>query len=106
MDTEKNTPTWLDKTTGAVDFAKLIDADDGMSPLISDLQHSLHHLLADLEFGLNANRGKCEDGRITLTFQRDGIDATLWMAGIAWDRVKDLSRLLDAAQQAIDEVIA
>lgn len=103
MDTEKNTPSWLNKATGAIDVAALIDANDGMFSVAKDLQHSLHHLMSDLESSFDFDRGRVAGNEVTLRFQKDGIDAALWLAAMAWSRAKDLVEIIEAVQQTLDE---
>lgn len=103
MDIEKNKPTWLDNATGAINVEKLIEGADGISGMVDDLQHSLHHLVSNLEFAFNLKRAKVDGDTVTLNFQKDNIEASLWLVGLAWGRAKDLSIVLEAAQQAIDE---
>lgn len=103
MDTDKTTPSWLNKATGAIDVEKLMDANDGMFSVAKDLQHSLHHLMSDLEFSFDFNRGKVDGNEVTLRFQKDGIDAALWLAAMAWNRAKDLVDIIEAVQNANDE---
>jgi hypothetical protein len=42
---------------------------------------------------------------ITLSFQRSGIDVTLWLAGEAWNRATDLAEKLEARVAELNHAV-
>lgn len=59
---------------------------------LTALVHELHFLLGDLERGLDIRRGEpARDDAVSLIFPHDRIDATLWLAGSAWERASKLA---------------
>lgn len=75
-------------------------AMDDMGGQAVALKHMLSFLTEDLERSLNEKRGKVEGELVTLRFQREGLDATLWLASEIWRRVVDLTEAVDAAGRA------
>lgn len=62
---------------------------------VLDALRMMHFLNWDLETSLRADRGRTDKfGTITLMFQPDGIDATLWLSDRIWNTLKDLSEVL------------
>lgn len=103
MDMDKTTPSWLNNATGAIAVGTLMDANDGMFSAAMDLQRALYLLMSDLEDSFAFDRGKIDGNTVTLKFQKDGIDAALWLAAMAWGRAKDLVEIIEAVQHAVDE---
>ncbi|MEQ8446933.1 MAG: hypothetical protein RIB57_13695 [Pelagibacterium sp.] len=63
--------------------------------------HLMHFLMADLEFCFDRNRATIDGNTVTLKFQRDSIDATLWLAGEASAAAREAQAL---STKALDEV--
>jgi hypothetical protein len=103
MDTAKNTPSWMHEATGLIDVKAFIDGHDGINPLARRLKHVALLLANDLDDGFDTRRGSVNGTNVTLTFQADGIEATLWLLGEAYNAAQDLAALIDTAQAAIDE---
>jgi hypothetical protein len=59
------------------------------------LRRELHLLMHDLESGLDEDRGSVDGENVTLSFNQEGIDATVWLAGQAWKRASQLAQQLD-----------
>lgn len=87
-----------------IDWSEVIDGNDGLYSKTVNLAHMLHFLMGKLEFSFDHERGRSSgtSGGIDLTFQRDGIDATLWLTGQAWSEAKDLVDAIEALQQKMD----
>ncbi len=64
----------------------------------------LHLLLGDLESGLDETRGRIDRNSVTLMFQRNGIDATMWLVGEVWNRSVDLRDYLDELERIADSI--
>lgn len=89
----------------AIDWPTVIDGRDGLYDKATKLRHMLHFLDADLEFAFDPARGRPhspEGAGIAFTFQRDGIDATKWLAGSAWLIAGELVELIEGLQHQID----
>lgn len=69
----------------------------------SDLLEAMHLaklLVYNLEYGLDADRGKTSGGTVTLCFQQDSIDRTLWLASRVSSALDDLDdRMVDRINQ-------
>ncbi len=103
MDTAKTTPSWLDEATSQIDVAGFLDGHDGIRPLARRLKLTTLLLAGDLEFGFDSNRADVDGTGLTLKFQADGIEATLWLMAEAYNAAQDLAALIDTANAAIDE---
>lgn len=67
------------------------------------LRRELHLLMHDLERGLDENRGRVIGENVTLCFTQEGLDATVWLAGQAWERASKLAQQLDGLVAAAPE---
>lgn len=66
--------------------------------------HQLRYLGDDMEDGFDFRRGKpCGANGITLGFQKDGIDAKLWLVAEAWKNASNLRDRLDSLKVAFDK---
>jgi transcription elongation factor len=91
-----------------IDWAEVLNGvargGAGLVEASSTLVHQLHYLLGDLESGLDLGRARAIDGdTVTLMFQKDGIEATLWLLSEAWRTAKNMQEALKALQDQMDE---
>lgn len=62
-----------------------------------------HFQMRDIEMQLDVQRARrADDGMVTISFQTDGIDATLWLMAEVWSQARDLEKLLDGVQDMAD----
>jgi hypothetical protein len=91
--------------TPPVDWSLVFDGCPGQSGLVDysgTLAHQLYLLMADLESALDVDRAVVKGSNVTLMFQRDGIEATLWLVSQAWRTAQDLRELIENTQRNID----
>jgi len=85
---------------------KMLDRwmEDATSKTVA-LCHLTAFLMTDLEGGLDEKRARRVEGdTITLSFDRDNIDATLWLMSEVWGRARDIEELLGRLHAAIADV--
>ena len=84
------------------EFLDLIDTAVGEA---RDIHNALYLLMSDLDVGFSEKRARViDDDAINLTFQKRGIDATMWLTGEAWNKAADHVARMDSILARLGEV--
>jgi hypothetical protein len=89
-----------------IDWRDEIDGAGGLYDLATTARNQLHYLVCDLEFSLNPDRGTVDKGirGVTLHFQAENLDATLWLVSRAWSTCTEIVERLQTIQRRLYEV--